>query len=139
MRERAGGLALAVAGQLSIGVTLPVKAAEPGAIPGPLEIIASPMYPWVALGAFIGFVLNARDPNYEGVAAVLARYRIRRMPVWIRFILDLAFFVFLGPLIVTAAYSPQGLFQGITLGIAWPLVIRGALTSLRFHGSDAQE
>jgi hypothetical protein len=101
-----------------------------GRIPSILEIVSSDLFPWVVIGAGVGFVLNARDQGYVGISAVFERYGVTRVPFLVWLLLDIAFFIGVGPLVVTAAYAPAGLFQAITLGLGWPLVIRGATANI---------
>jgi len=74
--------------------------------------------------------MNARSGNYEGIKAVLEKHGFTSVPGWITIPFDVVFFAFIGPIIVTAAYLPQELFQGITLGLGWPLVIRGVVANI---------
>jgi hypothetical protein len=99
-------------------------------IPSVRDIVSNDIFVWVVLGALLGFVINATHPDYEGIRAVFSRYGRKTVTLWITMPLDLVFFALLGPLIVTAAYAPAGVFQGVTLGLGWPLVIRGAVSNL---------
>ena len=104
--------------------------ADDGAIPSIKQIATNDIFGWVVLGAIMGFIINATHPDYQGIRAVFARYTNTVVSLWITIPLDLLFFLGLGPLIVTAAYAPTGVFQGVTLGLGWPLVIRGAASNL---------
>jgi hypothetical protein len=99
-------------------------------IPSPIEVIGREVFVWVMLGGFLGYVFNARSADYEGIKSVLERHGFSSVPGWVTMPLDLAFFAVLGPIIVTGVYGPQELFQGVTLGAGWPLVIRGAIANL---------
>ena len=110
-----------------------VAQAQPGGggeVPSIFEIVLSDIFVWVFLGAVLGFVLNATHPEYEGIRAVFKRYGKVNVPLYITVPLDLLFFLLLGPIIVTAAYVPAAVFQGMTLGLGWPLVIRGAVANI---------
>ena len=95
-----------------------------------MDIAERDIFLWVVLGAVLGFVLNATHPDYEGIRGVFRKYGREGVSLWLTVPLDLLLFVVLGPLIVTAAYDPIAVFQGITLGIGWPLVIRGAVSNI---------
>lgn len=99
------------------------------AVPNPLDILVMPIFPWVVAGAFGGYFLNFRHANYEGSRPLLERYGYGHAPGWVFLIVDLLFFVGFGPTIVTAAYAPEALFQGLTLDLSWPFVIRGAMAT----------
>lgn len=103
-------------------------------IPGPLAVILSDIFPWVALGAAGGYVLNVKSPNYEGTKPLLERHGFTRVSGWVTISLDLLFFVGLGPVLVTAMYAPEAVVQGATLGLGWPFMIRGAIASLQNGG-----
>jgi hypothetical protein len=104
--------------------------AQEVSVPSIRQIATNDIFGWVVLGAIMGFIINATHPDYQGIRAVFARYTNTAVSLWITIPLDLLFFLVLGPLIVTAAYAPAGVFQGVTLGLGWPLVIRGAVSNL---------
>lgn len=114
---------------MSLALAAAVRA-DSGTIPSIKQIATYDVFGWVVLGAIMGFIINASHPDYQGIRAVFARYTNTAVSLWITIPLDLLFFLGLGPLIVTAAYAPAGVFQGVTLGLGWPLVIRGAVSNL---------
>jgi hypothetical protein len=99
-----------------------------------------PLFLWCATGAVAGFILNANAKEYVGVSDILKKYNIA-MSYGKLMVCDTLFFCVLGPLLMTGLYDPQAVAQAITLGLGWPFVIRGIIstTQVRAPSIDAQQ
>lgn len=78
-------------------------------------------------GAALGFLYGG--PEQTSVGDLLKRYNLRLSDVYI-FIIDIIIYCLLGPIIVFSMYNPVVVIQAVTLGIGWPLVVRGLTKSM---------
>ncbi|TBF43453.1 hypothetical protein ELG72_33330 (plasmid) [Rhizobium leguminosarum] len=87
------------------------------------------LYWWCVAGAAGGFVLNINAADYAGIGSVLEKYGIVLRPGWL-LLGDVAFYALFGPLLVIGMYEPRVTLQAITLGLGWPFVVRGVITTV---------